>query len=237
MKLRKGLASVFAMVLAFTLTVPALATDLRQAELNHYAYMNLETANESLKVKILEARNEIIMNSSWVADGIKGYVVDENDEIVRELPHFSECFPSDWEIPTFQNVDSAGLNVVQADSSEGEWDPREFSVFLDNPSTTQNTPPFTHIATRGFADTPYEYYLTEIMTSGGCCSSLIDNPTYNIGYSNRDTGASLGLSTRMTESQSFKIEAPWDIVVDVRASTYSTPADWILWVAGYRIDV
>jgi len=72
-------------------------TDTRDP--NDYAYMDLETADESLKAKILEARNKIILSESWAADGIYAYVSDPDGNIVNVLPQFSELFPSDWDVP------------------------------------------------------------------------------------------------------------------------------------------
>lgn len=79
--------------------VPEDSVFTDDADVGYYAYMDLETADESLKAKILEARNIIISNSSWTADGVKGYIENREDGTVRELPHFSEIFPSDWEMP------------------------------------------------------------------------------------------------------------------------------------------
>ena len=79
--------------------VPEDAEFEDEEEVIYYAYMNVETAEESIKMKILQARNIIISNSSWTADGVKGCEENEEDGTVRELPQFSEMFPSDWEMP------------------------------------------------------------------------------------------------------------------------------------------
>ena len=67
--------------------------------LEYYAYMILADAPEELEPVILEARNRIIHNSSWVADELDGWVLDPEGNVVEIVPHFHEIFPEDWEIP------------------------------------------------------------------------------------------------------------------------------------------
>lgn len=69
-------------------------------EREYYAYMNLETADESLKPYILEARRQIIYSGNgWVADDADAWVVGMDGTMVEELPHFSDLYPSDWYMP------------------------------------------------------------------------------------------------------------------------------------------
>ncbi len=65
-----------------------------------YAYMDLDQAQEELKPVILEARRRIIFDSSWVSDEINGRILDEDGNVIEEVPHFSEVFPEDWELPS-----------------------------------------------------------------------------------------------------------------------------------------
>ena len=67
--------------------------------IQYYAYLDLSTAEESLQPVILEARNRIIFRYAWVADGLDGYVLNENKEIIEVVPQFSDLFPSDWDEP------------------------------------------------------------------------------------------------------------------------------------------
>ncbi len=69
-------------------------------ELYHYAYMDLESATEEEKERILAARKKIICNAEWAADDVNVYVVDSDGNVKEELPHFSELFPSDWKAPS-----------------------------------------------------------------------------------------------------------------------------------------
>ena len=68
-------------------------------DIQYYAHLNLETAKENEKPIILEARNRIIFRNSWVSDEVNGRVLDENGNVIEELPHFSDLFPEDWDEP------------------------------------------------------------------------------------------------------------------------------------------
>ena len=63
--------------------------------------MNLDQASEAMQEKILQAREEIIFSKSWVADGLQGFVYDKDGNVIEEVPQFSEIFPADWDMPTF----------------------------------------------------------------------------------------------------------------------------------------
>lgn len=119
-------------ILAFSLlcaaSVSALASKDAMVEpiqessvVEYYAYMDLESADELTKDMILKARNEIIFSESWVADEVDGWVTNPDGTVAEVLPHFSELFPSDWEVPTY-SVDNA--DTVTAD--------------LNAPQTTHN---------------------------------------------------------------------------------------------------
>lgn len=69
----------------------------------HFAYMNMKEVPEEIRPVIWEARMEIIFNNSWVADEINGRVLDEAGNVIEVLPHFSELFPEDWEVPRDPN--------------------------------------------------------------------------------------------------------------------------------------
>ena len=86
--------------LLLSLSIPAMATEVTAADasdLRSIAYMNLDTADEQTRTNILAARNEIMFSTSWVADDVNGWVLDENGVVIETLPHFSEVFPSDWD--------------------------------------------------------------------------------------------------------------------------------------------
>ena len=69
-------------------------------EAEEYAYLDLDSASEELKEKILEARRIIIFHSRWVADGYSGNIVNVITGEVEPLPTFSELFPG-WDLPVY----------------------------------------------------------------------------------------------------------------------------------------
>lgn len=103
--MKKSFTMLIAVILALSLSCGALAQEgevfpnLEKAA--GYAYLDLDTADADLREKILDARNEIINGTNWVEDDAEAYIVDtETGEVLQELPHFSEVFPSDWEQPS-----------------------------------------------------------------------------------------------------------------------------------------
>lgn len=79
-------------------------------EAEEYAYLDLDSASEEMKEKILEARKVIIFHSRWVADGYSGCIRDvETGETIETLPTFSELFPG-WALPVY---DTAAEQVTE----------------------------------------------------------------------------------------------------------------------------
>lgn len=114
-------------------SAPAFAVETQEAVAN-LAYMDMEHASAEQQEKILKAREEIIFSQSWVADGVQGFVYDENGNVVEEVPQFSSLFPSDWEIPVFDISEG----VVQQNSSKSQVlsDEQELAIiFLEDKGT------------------------------------------------------------------------------------------------------
>ena len=76
---------------------PEAPLERQLEEARKIAYQELEGASAEMRAKILEARELIINNTSWVADGYAGGYVAP-DGTMEELPHFSELFPG-WDLP------------------------------------------------------------------------------------------------------------------------------------------
>ena len=72
-----------------------------EEDIQYFAYLNLDEADDELKPVILAARNRIISRYSWVADDLNGWVMDSNGNIEEEVPHFSDIFPEDWDVPVY----------------------------------------------------------------------------------------------------------------------------------------
>lgn len=102
------------LVSAFCLLIPASITAQSAVEepplnveeafkknnIEYYAYMDIDNADENLREIILEARKQIINSvDGWAADGVEGYVVDSEGNIKEKIPCFHELFPLDWEPP------------------------------------------------------------------------------------------------------------------------------------------
>lgn len=99
-----GLSIILSIGLSGFAAVPseAEAEIAARREAERYAYMDLESAPEHLKEKILAARNEMIYRycPGWSANGWECAVIDlETGEVIRRLPDFYDLFPRDWEIP------------------------------------------------------------------------------------------------------------------------------------------
>ena len=70
-------------------------------EAEEYAYLDLDSASEELREKILAAREVIIFRSRWVADGYSGSIRDaKTGELIETLPTFSALFPG-WDLPVY----------------------------------------------------------------------------------------------------------------------------------------
>lgn len=70
-----------------------------EEDVQYYAYLDLDSADESLKPVILAARKQIIYRHTWVADGLSAYILDVDGSVESRVPEFSEIFPADWEPP------------------------------------------------------------------------------------------------------------------------------------------
>lgn len=83
-----------------SLSMDEIEEYLALEDLEYYAYMNLDEARSEIKPVIQEARNRIIFNTSWAADGTNAWVLDEDGNVIEKLPYFSQLFPSDWDMPS-----------------------------------------------------------------------------------------------------------------------------------------
>ena len=90
-------------------TPPDKSDEMRLEEAEKYAYLDLDSASEEIKEKILDARRIIIFHSRWVADGYSGNIVNVITGEVEPLPTFSELFPG-WDLPVY---DTAEEQVTQ----------------------------------------------------------------------------------------------------------------------------
>ena len=194
--------------------------------------MNLDSASASIKPLILSARYEIIFNTDWVADGIIGHELDENGNIVKTLPNFSEVFPSDWSVPVFQETLDVPVLSPFAQSGYQYIDTLfQDSVLLKAPPMYADTPAFYTFNTKAMLATGDSYRYTKVTTQG---IQFVSDATFNVGYTNAATGASLGYDTNMPSGHILEISIPSTVSkVSVRASTYDGNEYWTMIVRGY----
>lgn len=88
---------------AETYNTPKENKALEEAEA--YAYIDLDTASDELRKKILAARETIIYSKSWAADDHPSYIQNVITGESVQLPFFSELFPG-WDIPTIPTSES-----------------------------------------------------------------------------------------------------------------------------------
>ena len=83
-----------------TLTAAEVEAYYENAKPEDYAYLSLDGVSPELKVVIVDARNRIANECSWVADNTYGWITDANGITIEVLPKFHEIFPTDWDLPT-----------------------------------------------------------------------------------------------------------------------------------------
>jgi hypothetical protein len=180
-------------------------SDVRQlamvAAAEEIAYMDVATASPAMKADVLEARKVIIYNETWIADGYHA-TVTAPDGTKTEVPHFSDLFPG-WDLPVEETRNTGLLR-----SGTGQGTRR---TYLQNP-TSVNTNPF--LVAYDFRESLY-VQVQKLETSATC----------NIGFTNEETGESVGVFTRKAVGYSVGIDAVpgTEATISVRASTYSNP--------------
>lgn len=90
-----------------------------EEDIQYYAYLDIDTADEELKPIILAARNMIIHRYSWVAEGMNGKILGKDGNIKEDVPEFSEIFPESWEMPVAMAKD-VDLSYYAAPSERKE---------------------------------------------------------------------------------------------------------------------
>lgn len=220
MKRMVGLFLTFALFVAMSVSASAAAekntheagacgsvTKAYEADLaaaKEIAYQDITQASPKMQKEILAARETIINNESWVADGYNAAVIDV-DGTATALPHFSELFPG-WDTPVEK------IEPVQQPTTRGT-ETADFSIYLKNPSETTDTAPFTKFSQDG---------VCQVET---LVRSLTSSETCNIGYSDYDTGEGLAKQTYLRLGQAFVLytDPNFSRRIGVRASTFSTP--------------
>ncbi len=194
------------------------------------AFTDLKDQNPEVTKAILEARQIVLSQSNWAADDVVGFTFDLASKTFEIDPTFSDLFPG-WDLPK-NDVESTG----QTESDKKKQAPPpiaripvqdrfEGNYAIKNPSTTTPSTPKYYIDT---VPNTYNVLYT-------CAwKILITDPgtrTYNLGYSDGDTGISmnawmhlnLGTSEDNTMGKGISFEGSSRSRVGVRFSTSTTP--------------
>lgn len=208
-KSKKLLSLLLAISMLLAMSVSAFATEapaaLDTAQVNAYAYMDIDQAPAELKDTILECRRAIVYgNQSWTVNGAAS-IVNEDGSIV-EVPEFSDLFPG-WDLDEISNHEP-GLFVAPSTAVRSTTSNINFAdnVDLVPPSQMENTSPFYHFNGNG------NKVYTKALTLPG------DMTAYNVGYTNEDTGKDLGWLT-LRLGQKSTLTAQNNVRYNVRASS------------------
>lgn len=218
MKLRKIFACGMAIISLFCTTAFAagpsaeMSAEAKQMErvsaAQSIAYLDIDEASPAMQARILEARDVIINNTSWVADGYTA-VVHKANGTSYEVPKFSELFPG-WDMPMESIAFTSANSGLVPMASEGSA--THTNIALKNPSATADSDPF--------------YYFTMSETLITWVDDLIISETCNLGYTNMQTHQSVAKLTYMEPGDSIEVNTVPGHASDnvaVRASTFSTP--------------
>lgn len=231
-------------LVALNLTIPGFAvTSSDEMKLEEsIAYMSMDEASPELQQQILLEREKIIFSHSWVADGIDARVLDENGNIEEELPHFSDLFPEDWEVPTITTSPNSSATKAPGPFEEelrtnGKWDWDlifQDSVWLKKPPETTGSPAFFSLETTAFGGTPYVYYIETVSTTG-IYRNPAEEANYNCAYTDTDTGKVYSYKVGLENGKPYEIDPPKDISLSIHASTHTNVGDWQMTVSTKRV--
>ena len=147
--MKKVVRAILVTIIAVGLCIPGLAAGLEDnmSPVTNIAYMDINEATPELKQKILQAREEIIFSNSWVSDEVNGRVLDENGNVIEELPHFSDLFPEDWEPPVLKTNTGEQVGeiipIAPERSTQELWQQMyQESVWLKKPPVNTGSPAF-----------------------------------------------------------------------------------------------
>lgn len=191
------------------------------------AYMDISSADDAMKDSILAARKEIIFSKEWVADEYTMCVMDAEGNVKRNIPKFSEIFP-DWELPKIETNTKSVPNLMKP--IEDEVDVTTCTAVeptgLNDWLYVGGMDVYLHQASSELAE-PYAHFYTDVYDVGTmvgtCVTQLTSSETCNIGYSDYDTGVSIGYVTELSMNEWAVIGNVGDMNIGIRASTFSNP--------------
>lgn len=187
--MKKFITTALALTMIMSLCVPAFAMDIVSetaeeralTQAREIAYMDVSSVDAEMKSEILEAREQVILSESWVADGVSGCILDKNGNVKEVLSEFHDIFPDDWAMPLWATESNDDSDVKITRSSSWVDNFYDGDVYLREPSTTVNTPAFCSFSTGN------DYYYVDTVNTYGVYQNTTVTATYNIGYSNAST--------------------------------------------------
>lgn len=187
-----------------------------------YAYLDITSAPSNMKQKILDARKIIVTTKDWVADGYTAYIEDENGNLLKKIPAFSEVFPG-WELPTDPSPTPTHFwqaNASTYSPSISAIDPNAWLFYraINNvkllPANDDSIIPFwcVYVNPDTIGD-KLKSVVTGLKTSQSC----------NLHFSNSQTHKMLAYLTYMKTGRTLVMGGVGGLAINAKASTFSTP--------------
>lgn len=200
--------------------------------------MDITSADAETKDAIFKARETVIYNESWVADGVRGRVIGVDGKVKEVLPEFHDLFPADWEIPVHEQTEDEIETAAEPNDiniTNSRWlcyFTKQVSLSL--PPATNNTAPFFTLYSASGIGTQNEQVIETIATWGTYEESSILTASYNIGYENKDTGVDLLHKTHLEAGEMVTVDPPYNVRVSIRASACDSNSTgiWVMYVNG-----
>ena len=204
---------LIAMCLAMMMSISVMSVGVFAAEASNdsCAYMNIETASEAMREKIIADRNEIIYSQSWGVEG--GYIVRANGT-VEEVPAFYDIFPEDWEIPEVSNTATINFEDAALPTAVESWNLQVYFNEVPSSGTSPVVGNFYHDGS----------YIKVAV------SSLTSSQHVNVGVTNNSTGRSLGYAEELYPGDYYYCPTVTlsSFYAGIRYSTYSNPGYGVL---------
>lgn len=169
-----------------------------------YAYRDIDLASDLMKEKIVNAREEIILNTTWTIDN-QCWTYDENGERV-DLPEFYDIFPADWDLPK-EKTDNTEVTI--------------FADMLRSNVIFNDSVPIRAVGSSIASDFHTWSYAYPHVTN--VKATAIPGGTYNVGFTTN--GISVGSLVKQTLSSpglTCSLGAAEGNKHGARVSTYST---------------
>lgn len=212
--MRKTMLIILAAIMIYFCACPAFATNYAasnpyDANVVSLAYMDLDAADTNTQASILQARKVIIENTAWVADGVNGWIEDENGNVLEVVPHFHDVFPADWDVPTY-STDTLEVGTIT---------PRTWQEDFSDSVTLSSTYEEFHTVYTGRFNGKIVDQISTVGRNYGY--------TYSVQYYNTTTNSLWGNEPDLSSGTAFTLDAPVNATVSIRAKSSRTLGWWM----------